>query len=118
MDLVTIKQFGEGLILGDIADQADITAAQTCLKEIRSALLSNNYDLVILDEANVAVRYKLINLADLIDIMEKKPKGVELIITGRNADPAVIDRADLVTEMREIKHYEKKGVRARRGIEY
>jgi cob(I)alamin adenosyltransferase len=66
---------------------------------------------------SVAVRHHLIDLADLLDIMEKKPEGIELVITGRYAEERVIEKADLVTEMREIKHYGEKGIRARRGIE-
>lgn len=116
-DLITVKQFGAGLILKRTITQSDVKAAQKGLAEIRNAIDWNKYDLVILDEVNVAVRYKLISISDLLDIMEKKPEGVELVITGRYADEKVIEKADLVTEMREIKHYREKGIKARRGIE-
>jgi cob(I)alamin adenosyltransferase len=116
-DLITVKQYGEGLILKRKTALPDINAAQKGLVEIRKAIESNEYNIVILDEANVAVHYNLISLADLLDIMETKPEGVELVITGRYADEKVIEKADLVTEMREIKHYKEKEIRARRGIE-
>jgi cob(I)alamin adenosyltransferase len=117
-DLITVKQFGQGLILKRSATNSDMKAAQKGLAEIRKAIASNEYDVVILDEVNVAVHYHLIGLTDLIDLMEKKPGGVELVITGRYADAKVIAKADLVTEMREIRHYKEKGTKARRGIEY
>lgn len=116
-DLVTVKQYGEGLILGRKETQSDVKAAERGLAEIRDVMGSGQYDIVVLDEVNVAVRHHLIDLADLLDIMEKKPEAVELVITGRYAEERVIEKADLVTEMREIKHYQGKGTRARRGIE-
>jgi cob(I)alamin adenosyltransferase len=116
-DLITVRQFGKGLILKREITQQDIKAAQKGLAEIRTAMESDDYDMVILDEANVAVRYSLIQLIDLLDIMEKKPERVELIITGRYAHEKVIEKADLATEMKEIKHYREKGIKARRGIE-
>ncbi len=73
--------------------------------------------LIILDEANIAVYYKLFSLDDLLAFIDAKPEDIELIITGRHADPKIIDRADLVTEMKEIKHYYQHGVEARKGIE-
>lgn len=117
-DLITIKQFGAGFILKRTITQSDVKAAQKGLTEIRNALELNEYDLVILDEVNVAVHYKLISLADLLDIMGRKPENVELVLTGRYADEQVIEKADLATEMKEIKHYAKKGVKARKGIEH
>ena len=75
------------------------------------------WDLVILDEANIAVLFGLLGVEDLLDLIDHKPRSLELVITGRHADPRVIERADLVTEMREIKHYYAKGVQARAGIE-
>jgi cob(I)alamin adenosyltransferase len=116
-DLITIKQFGQGLILKRAVTRSDVKAAQRGLIGIRAALESNDYNVVILDEVNVAVHYNLISLADLLDIIEKKPEGVELVITGRYADEKVIEKADLVTEMKEIKHYRKMEIKARRGIE-
>jgi cob(I)alamin adenosyltransferase len=117
-DLITIKQYGEGLILKRKIAKSDIEAARKGLAEIRKVMDSGQYDVVVLDEVNVAVRYRLIDLADLLDIMEKKPEAVELVITGRYAEEQVIEKADLVTEMKEIKHYQERGTKARRGIEW
>ena len=116
-DLVTVRQYGKGFILRRKPDKTDIRAAQDGLAEIKNIIRSGDYDIVILDEANVAAHYELLSVADLLELMEAKPKGVELVITGRYADEKVIRRADLVTEMREVKHYREKGVKARRGIE-
>jgi cob(I)alamin adenosyltransferase len=72
---------------------------------------------VILDEVNIATHYNLLSVEDLLELIRIKPEHVEIVITGRYADEKIIDRADLVTEMREIKHYYSKGVKARKGIE-
>jgi cob(I)alamin adenosyltransferase len=117
-DLITVKQFGKGLILKRSTTASDRKAAQKGLAEIQRVIASNEYDVLILDEVNVAVHYNLISLTDLINLMEKKPERVELVITGRYADAKVIDKADLATEMKEIRHYKEKGTKARRGIEY
>ena len=80
-------------------------------------LCSGQYKIVILDEANIATYFKLFSVDDLLALFDLKPPDVELVITGRNVDPRVLERADLVTEMREIKHYYNRGVEARKGIE-
>ena len=116
-DLITIRRYGAGLIRREPAE-ADVKAARKGLKEVVLAMESGDYQLVILDEVNVAVHYGLVALTELIDIMEKKAPDLELVITGRYAEQAVIDRADLVTEMREVKHYWRKGMKARRGLEW
>lgn len=115
--IITVRQFGNGLILGRKPSAADVRTAQKGMAGARKAVISEGYDLVILDEANVAAHYGLIPVQDLLDLIEGKPTGVELVITGRYADKKVMDAADLVTEMREVKHYGKQGVKARRGIE-
>ncbi len=116
-DRITVKQYGRGFILGGKPSEADIEAAQAGYNEVKKILLSKKYDIVILDEANVAVHYGLISVQDLLELIESRPKNIELVITGRYADKKIMETADLVTEMREIKHYHKKGVEARRGIE-
>lgn len=116
-DRITIRQYGRGLIMGKKPSPADVKAAQGGYEEIKEILRSKEYDLVILDEANVAVHYGLISVQELLECIRIKPGNVELVITGRYANDAVMDAADLVTEMREIKHYRHKGVEARRGIE-
>ena len=116
-DCITIKQYGKGLILNRPVTTSDIAAARKGLEESRDVMLSRDYDIIILDEANVAVKRGLISVDALLELIKDKPTGLELIITGRYADERVIEAADLVTEMKEIKHYGKKGVKARVGIE-
>ncbi len=116
-DCITIKQYGKGLILNRPVTTSDIAAARKGLEEPRDVMLSRDYDIIILDEANVAVKRGLISVDALLELIKDKPTGLELIITGRYADERVIEAADLVTEMKEIKHYGKKGVKARVGIE-
>ena len=116
-DLITIEQFGLGRFIKGTPSPADIEAAKRGLERVKSILSSREYNVVILEEANVAVKCKLFSVQDLLDIIAAKPKDVELVITGRGADPKIIEKADLVTEMREIKHYFQKGVQARVGIE-
>ncbi|MCC6345596.1 MAG: cob(I)yrinic acid a,c-diamide adenosyltransferase [Nitrospirales bacterium] len=114
---ITLKQYGMGLILKRKPNDSDKEAAQEGLREIRDVLRSGAYDVVVLDEANVAAKYELISVEDILELIDHKAEGTELIITGRYADERVMQRADLVTEMREIKHYKEKGVSARIGIE-
>jgi cob(I)alamin adenosyltransferase len=73
--------------------------------------------MVILDEANIAIFYNLFMAAELIDVLKRKPEAVEIVITGRYASPEIIEMADLVTEMKEVKHYYTQGVMAREGVE-
>ncbi len=116
-DLITVKQYGRGgFIRGEPAEE-DISAAQEGLAQVKRIVASGEYPLVILDEANIAVYLGLFSVADLLAVVESRPEHVELVITGRRADQRVIDAADLVTEMREVKHYYTEGVPARRGIE-
>ena len=92
--------------------------AGAALQAARSAIASSKFDLVVLDEVNVAVAWKLIEVEDLLKLIDEKPQNVELILTGRYADQRLIERADLVTEMVDIKHPYQKGIKARKGIEY
>lgn len=96
----------------------EIEQAELALKTARQAMLSGKYDMVVLDEVNIAVYFKLIQPDDVIKLVEEKPPDVELILTGRYAETSVIEHADLVTEMVKIKHPYDKGVKARKGIEY
>jgi cob(I)alamin adenosyltransferase len=116
-DLITVRQFGDGFILKDGPMEKDIAAARSGLQEIRDAIRSGSYDMVIVDEVNVALYYHLIDIDEVLAWIHEKPAGVELVLTGRNADQRVIAEADLVTEMQEIKHYYAAGVKARIGIE-
>ena len=116
-DMITIKQYGRGWFIKKKINQKDINLAQKGLKEVKNIINSGNYQLVILDEANIATHFKLFSPPELLDLINSKPDHVELVITGRYADPLIIDKADLVTEMHEIKHYYNKGIKARLGIE-
>lgn len=115
---LTIKQTGrETFVSKTDPDPVDIKLAQEGFSFARKVIQNQEYDIVILDEINVAVDYGLIPLSDLLHLIDTKPERVELILTGRNAKPEIMERADLVTEMVEQKHYYKKGVSARKGIE-
>ncbi len=95
----------------------DIKMAHDGIETAMKAFSEGTYDIVILDELNVAIDFGLITIKEAIDLIAQKPSPVELIITGRYAKQEIIDRADLVTEMKEIKHYYHKGIQARDGIE-
>jgi cob(I)alamin adenosyltransferase len=97
---------------------AEIAEAKAALAAAREAVTGGAYDLVLLDEINMAVDFKLIGAEEVLQLIEDKPANVELIMTGRNADPRVIEAADLVTEMKKIKHPYDKGIKAREGIEF
>ena len=117
IDNIEIKQYGLNTFINGEPDKEDIEKAKEGLKEIKEILKSGNYDLVILDEANIATYYDLFSIEELIDVVDSREEEVEVVITGRNATDEIIDYADLVTEMKEIKHYYQKGVMARKGIE-
>ncbi len=117
-EAITVRQYGLGCFIVETPTEEDMEAAQKGLDDIEEAVNSKNYDLVIMDEVNIATYYNLFPINDLITILKNKPKHVEVILTGRKAHPEVIRIADLVTEMKEIKHYYHKGVEARKGIEF
>jgi len=96
----------------------EIEQAKLAMSAAREAMLSGNYDLVVLDEVNVAVDHKLIALEEVVRLIEDKPKNMDLILTGRYAEARIIELADLVTEMVKLKHPYDRGVRAQKGIEY
>ena len=96
----------------------EIEQAELALAAAREAILSGNYDLVVLDEVNVALGFNLIELDEVVKLIRDKPPALELILTGRYADDKLIELADLVTEMVKVKHPFDKGIKARKGIEY
>jgi cob(I)alamin adenosyltransferase len=116
-DLTIIPTGREGWVNKDNPAQEDIDLAVKALALAKEKLLSGEYDMVILDEVNGAIGFGLIPVDALLELLRLRPVQVELVLTGRNAHPQVIEAADLVTEMVEIKHYYKAGVPARRGIE-
>jgi len=99
-------------------EKIDIELAQKGFKHAEEIIKSNNYDMIILDEINVAVDFGLISLNKVLDIIEEKPEKLELILTGRYAHPEIVKIADYVSEILEIKHPYQKGVKAREGIDY
>jgi cob(I)alamin adenosyltransferase len=116
-DVITIRQYGLPAFIRDKPSPADIAAARAGLEETRREIASRRWDLVVLDEANVAASLGLFTVDELLAAVELAAGRVEIVITGRRADPRVTARADLVTEMREVKHYYSRGVTGRRGIE-
>lgn len=116
-DQVTVRQYGRDVFIRNNPKPEDIEKAKAGFAEIREAVTSGDYQLVIMDEGNIATSLKLLSVEDIFDLIDHKHESTELVITGRNADPQLIERADLVTEMKEIKHYYKAGVKARVGIE-
>jgi len=118
---IEIYQKGLGYvgIKGDRYDRSEhIKAASKALEFARELMLSGKYDILILDELNLAVSLKLLDIEDILKFIEQKPEKMDIVITGRNADEKLIEKADLVTEMKEIKHPFQKGVMARKGIDY
>lgn len=113
----TLEQFGNGCFINGTPTEKDISCAAHGLERIRRILVSREYDLVVLDEINTAVFFKLIPVEEVLSVLSIKPKKTEIVMTGRYAPQEIIDSADLVTEMKEIKHYYNKGVDARIGIE-
>ena len=116
---VTFTRFG----FQSFCDPNNITEeekeqARLALDEARRAMLSGDYDLVVLDEVNIACAWKLIPIEDVLKLLDERPDGVELILTGRYADERIIGRADLVTNMQEIKHPFSRGIKSRRGIDF
>ncbi|MEM2281768.1 MAG: cob(I)yrinic acid a,c-diamide adenosyltransferase [Candidatus Bathyarchaeia archaeon] len=116
---MTLKAFGRGQFVTDKPpDEVDVALAEEAFNLAKKVVESGEYDMVILDEINVALNLKLISLEKTLELIKNKPKHVELILTGRYAPNEIIEAADLVTEMREIKHPYKKGHPARMGIDY
>jgi cob(I)alamin adenosyltransferase len=117
--LITIEQFGrKGFIhVTEDPDIKDIQKAQKGLEKCLKMMKSGKFHIIVLDEINVAVHFNLFTEKDIHDFLDKRPEGIEVILTGRYAPQSFIDRADLVTEMKEIKHYYQKGIKSRLGIE-
>ena len=116
-DLITVEQFGLARFVRGKPEAEDIEAARNGLENIQKILFFGKHQMVILDEANVAADCGLISIDDLIVLIDQKPAHVELILTGRGAAPQIIQRADLVSEVKALKHYFNNGVKARVGIE-
>jgi len=116
-DCVTLEQFGLGRFKKGKPAVEDTEAAWKGLTRIKEIFSSRQYQIIILDEINVAVSCGLFSVEDLLEIIDLKPDDMELIITGRNTASQIVEKADLVSEIKAIKHYFQKGVKARIGIE-
>ena len=116
---LTIELTGlDSFVMRDNPAPADIELARQGLELAKKAIAAKRYDMVILDEINVAVDFKLVPLTEVLDMVRSKPPELDLILTGRYADPEIIALADLVSEVREIKHHYAAGIKDRAGIEY
>lgn len=116
-DRITVDQFGTGRFIKGKPVQEDIEAARKGISAVREVMSSGKYDVIILEEANVAYGSGVLSEEELLGIIDEKPEGVELLFTGRGGAPALLDKADLITEMKAVRHYFEKGVGARTGIE-
>lgn len=116
---LTLKAFGQGKFITEFPPSSkDKEIAKETLQLAKKVVQSGEYDIVILDEINVALSLHLIKTEEVIELIKNKPKHVELVLTGRYAPKEIIEIADLVTEMKEIKHPFQKGIPPRKGIEY
>ncbi len=115
-----MKQMGKGFVKvgGAETDPADIQMVEDAWAESAEAILSGDWDLVVLDEINYAIGYKMLDPEKVAEVLRRKPEMVHVILTGRNAHPILVELADTVTEMREVKHAYQKGILAQRGIEF
>jgi cob(I)alamin adenosyltransferase len=91
---------------------------EQCWREAEEAIFSGEWDMVVLDEINYAIAYKMLDVERVAEALRRKPEMLHVILTGRSAHPTIVDLADTVTEMREVKHAYQKGILAQRGIEY
>ncbi len=114
---IKVEQFGRGCMICGRPKEKDIRLVQKGFNRVKKIIAEKKYDLVILDEINVALHLKLLKLKEVSELIRTKPKKTELVLTGRYAPRKIIKLADLVTEMKEVKHYYRKGISARRGIE-
>jgi len=119
-DKFVLKPMGRGFVKvgAEKPDAEDVRMVEEAWKEAERAIQSGQWDLVVLDEINYAISYGMLDPAKVVDTLRKKPAMVHVILTGRNAHPTIVEMADTVTEMRQVKHAYEKGVMAQRGIEY
>jgi len=116
---LTLRSFGRPVPINFKSPALeDLDLAREALDRARELIASGDHDLVILDEINLALTYGLVPLKELLEMLEKRPPWVEMVLTGRQAPPELLAQADLVTKMRPVKQYYEAGVSARRGIEW
>jgi cob(I)alamin adenosyltransferase len=116
-DRITVRQYGRECFIERDPTPEDVAAARHGLEAVGEVLRAGQHEVVVLDEATIATHYRLFSVEELLALFDLRPPHVELVITGRRADQRLIARADLVTEMCEVKHYYRQGVLARKGIE-
>ena len=119
-DNFVLKQMGRGFVKvgGAETDPEDVRLVEAAWAEARDAIYSGDWDMVVLDEINYAIGYGMLDPAIVTEALRSRPEMVHVILTGRNAHPLLVELADTVTEMREMKHAYQKGILAQRGIEY
>jgi cob(I)alamin adenosyltransferase len=117
-ELVTIKAMGEGFTWDTQDRQRDLAAARKAWEAAKAMLADPTYKMVLLDELNIVLRYDYLPLDEVIEVLKAKPRDTHVIVTGRNAKDELIEIADLVTEMTEIKHPFRSGVKAQAGVEF
>ncbi len=117
LENITVRQYGQDCFIINEPTPEDKEAAQDGFERIRQIVGAGKHELVILDELNIAIYYGLISIDEVLRLIKDKPSHVELVITGRYAPDKLLKAADLVTEMKEVRHYYQKGVQARKGIE-
>jgi len=115
-----MKQLGRGFVKvgGAETDPEDIRMVETAWQEGRAEILSGRWDVVVLDEINYAISYGMLDPEKVVETLKQRPEMVHVILTGRNAHPKIVEVADTVTEMRQVKHAYEAGILAQRGIEY
>jgi len=118
IDNIKVEQFGRRCFIKKSLGKVNQQMALAGLRRLSEIIGKRRYRMVVLDEINIAVKLGLIPLSALLKLMKDAPKDIELVLTGRNAHPQIIKLADLVSQIKEIKHYYAKGVKARRGIEF
>jgi cob(I)alamin adenosyltransferase len=115
-----IKQLGRGFVKvgGAETDPEDLRLVQEAWAEAKAAIFSGEWDLIVLDEINYAIGYNMLSPQEVVDTLRQRPELLHVILTGRNAHPLLVELADTVTEMREVKHAYQRGILAQRGIEF
>ncbi len=117
-DLVTMKSMGEGFTWDTQDRQRDIAAARQAWEAVKEMMADESYAMVIADELNIVLRYDYLPLDEVIEALANKRRDLHVVVTGRNAKPELIELADLVTEMTQVKHPFRSGVKAQKGVEF
>ncbi|MHB8155631.1 MAG: cob(I)yrinic acid a,c-diamide adenosyltransferase [Candidatus Omnitrophota bacterium] len=115
---IKLEQFGRVCFIKNKPKQMDIDLAEKGLRRVKEVITCKNYRVIILDEITIALKFKLVSLKDVLNLITLTPKNIEMVLTGRYAPARLIKSADLVSQVKEVKHYYVQGVKARRGIEF